>query len=63
MANASEPAPYVPDCEIVKFGDGALFVTHLDSGRVRTAQADRQALIVGTGLAIACTWRQAVGSR
>ena len=46
----SETAPYVPDCEIVKIGDGTLLVTHLDSGRVRTAATDRQALIVGIAL-------------
>lgn len=51
--------PYVPDCDIAQLGDGMLLVTHLASGRTRTAATDRQALIVGTGLAIAYTWRSA----
>ena len=55
----SETAPYVPDCEIVKIGDGTLLVTHLDSGRVRTAATDRQALIVGIALGVTYTWQQA----
>ncbi|MEU4226224.1 hypothetical protein AB0F17_18150 [Nonomuraea sp. NPDC026600] len=60
MANAPEPALYVPDCDIVKIGDGTLLVTHLGSGHVRTAANGRQALIVGTGLAIAYTWQTAL---
>ncbi|MEU4225784.1 hypothetical protein AB0F17_15940 [Nonomuraea sp. NPDC026600] len=53
--------PYVPDCDIAQLGDGMFLVTHLTSGRTRTAATNRQALIVGTGLAIAWTWRQAIG--
>ncbi|MEU7861223.1 hypothetical protein [Nonomuraea sp. NPDC049141] len=55
---ASRAHPYVPDCDIVEYGDGTFLVTHLPSGRTRRAVTDRQALIVGTGLAIAYTWRQ-----
>lgn len=51
--------PYVPDCEVVEIDDGTLLVTHLGSGRTRTATTDRQALIAGTALAIAATLRQA----
>lgn len=51
--------PYVPDCTVAVTDDGTLRVTHSDSGRVRTAQTERQALIVGTELSIAHTWRQA----
>lgn len=52
------PAPYVPDCDIVELDDGTYLVTHLDSGRVRPAATARQALIIGTGIAIAQTWLQ-----
>lgn len=53
-------ALYVPDCGIASMDDGTLLVTHLDSGRVRTAANYRQALIVGTGLAIAYTLQPAL---
>ncbi|MEU4224238.1 hypothetical protein AB0F17_08090 [Nonomuraea sp. NPDC026600] len=52
--------PHVPDCDIVAMDDGAFLVTHLGSGHVRTAANGRQALIVGTGLAIAYTWQTAL---
>lgn len=51
--------PYVPDCDIVERDDGTWLVTHLDSGRVLTADSARHALIVGTGLAIAAAWKAA----
>lgn len=49
--------PYAPDCDIVEQDDGSFLVTHLDSGRVRTADNARQSLIVSTGMSIAVTWR------
>ena len=58
-----ESRPYAPDCDIVERDDGSFLVTHLESGRALTAATDRQALIVGTGLAIAHTWQQAAGGR
>lgn len=51
--------PHVPDCDIVEQDDGSFRVTHPDSHRTRIVATDRQALIVGTALAIAWSWRQA----
>lgn len=51
--------PYVPDCDIVEQDDGSFLVIHLDSGRGRIVDNARRALIVGTGIAVAYTWRMA----